>query len=77
MTKRAIAEQCRHCACTNERSCLIVTQRGTRNCQWHEPGLCDNPHCLIREAQMLERPQPDLAKASRLRERADLIRRQG
>lgn len=75
--KRAFAHFCRICGCTEARSCLIVTQRGTRECQWHEDGLCDNPQCLVTAAQRLEKPLPDLAMASRYRERADLIRREG
>ena len=75
--KRAVAQTCRRCGCTDERSCLIITQRGTRDCQWHEPGLCDNPQCLISEAQRAEKPLADLVIGSRLRERANMIRRMG
>jgi hypothetical protein len=75
--KRSYPHMCRHCRCTEDRSCRIVTQRGTRDCQWQEPGLCDNPQCLVTEAQRVEKPVPDLAKASRLRERAEQIRRNG
>lgn len=75
--KRPIMRECRHCKCTITKSCRIVTQRGTRDCQWYGEGLCDNPQCLIAEAQLLEKPRPDMAKAASLRERADWIRRQG
>lgn len=75
--KRDFPHRCRHCACSEALQCRIVTQRGTRDCQWIKPGLCDNPQCLITEAQKLEKPLPDLAEASRLREVAERIRRQG
>lgn len=75
--KREFRHACRACDCTETRSCSIVTQRGVRDCQWFEPGLCDNPACLVSAAQKMEKPLPDLAKASRLREHADRIRREG
>lgn len=75
--KYPINQACRRCRCTQYKCCSIVTQRGVRACRWHEPGLCDNPQCLVSEAQRLEKPVPDLAKASNLREQADRIRRGG
>lgn len=75
--KRPMAGLCRRCGCTDERSCSIVTQVGIIGCEWHEPGLCTNPNCLIAEASALERPTVGLAAASRLRELADNIRRRG
>lgn len=76
--KRPFNQTCRHCGCTNERSCAIVHQRGVRDCEWERADLCDNPQCLIAAAIECERAKVGgqlLSEASRLRERADNVRR--
>lgn len=73
--KHPFLHKCQVCGCSAIKDCSIVTQRGVRSCQWHEDGLCDNPQCLVTAAQRAEKPLPDLAKAARLRERAEQIRR--
>lgn len=71
--KRSIEQKCRYCHCTDSESCRIVTPRGQRDCEWHEPGLCDNPRCLKGEAMNCLSIIPEVDRAFTLNERAELI----
>lgn len=49
----AAAMKCRHCGCNEDNAC-------EGGCSWKEPGLCDNPVCLAKDAKAKAKPAKKL-----------------